>query len=204
MNNTENQSHRSISVENRNESLLKRRRDFIKKTSVAVPVVLTLRSGSVFAAESATCAVKLKGIATPPPTVTNSEDKTWLRFKTECVSVVKVLKPATTTTDPNTNQVTTVPAELDDPNNAKQVYFAPLASSSGHGWFEYNQDNSGTPLLTVDDMNNKDKWSQLSSPSACYVLKQYDDQGKDTGIVGPSGTSGGIPLTVSCYDSLSP
>ncbi len=194
MNNTENQSQHLMSVENANESLLKKRRDFIKRTSVAVPVVLTLRSGSVLAAVSASCDAKLKNaaidVAKEKP-ISDTQD-IWLRSDAVCVKATEVIW----TTKKNDDGTTTT---TKSDGNTYDFYGLLDNTTNQYKWYKYNETSLATPhnlydasLWTFDDKAPKSK---------CYILQHFDSKG-NLRVIGPSNDQSIMPLTTSCVTSL--
>lgn len=67
--------------ENQTDHISKKRRSFVKGSAAALPVVLTLRNGSAFAAESMSCLAKQAGAT--PDTIVKTADN-FVRVETVC------------------------------------------------------------------------------------------------------------------------
>ncbi|SJM93532.1 conserved hypothetical protein [Crenothrix polyspora] len=171
-------------AESKADKLSRRRRAFIKGSAAVLPVVLTLRNGSAFAAESISCLAKQANI-TPPP-LSGLPDG-YIRDQTVC----RALKG----------------------NGLKMtVYEYPQGSGNWFPESE-NSTNQLASFTLVPGTNNKMVLFNTSTPQyrvgvvqPCYVLAQLDP---NTGlrvvpaVVGPKGShQPDIVSTDSCMWSL--
>ncbi len=167
------------------DKLSQRRRALIKGSAIAIPAILTLRSGSALAMnESASCALKIQQ---NPPTnrpdvVLVGSDDNWYRKTTECRTLSLKSSPTTTL----------------------QVFRQP----GGDNWYNVNSNTaSGNPFVdtvgVTNEMNNNGVAYTYTSTSSCAVLVQVDEHGNETGVTGAA--SSGFPFASdSCYSSLHP
>ena len=176
------------------DKLSQRRRALIKGSAVAIPAILTLRSGSALAATSSTCFEKYSN-SSPAGVVAN--DDIWFREKTDCRVLTKSQSPSVTVyRDPAT----------------------PLTSppSTSTKWYSVDNDNSNVNLAFVDKLNggstkmisNNGNTTtgvtyDYNTTTSCYVLVHVDANGDKTTVVGIS-TSEFLIASDSCYASLHP
>jgi hypothetical protein len=156
------------------EKLSEKRRAFIKRSSIAIPAVLTLHSGAALAATSLSCIVKNQ--ANPPkPTpagVTSATDN-WGRVQTKCVTL--------------STHVT--------------VFEWPVNSQF---WYDATENNHSTPYIQqspnlIWKQNNGPNITATSAITPCYVLVEFDQNGNITGY-GATTTFAGA--STSCLTSL--
>lgn len=178
------------------DELSQRRRALIKGSAIAVPAILTLRSGSALAATSASCLLA-PGQANPPGVVDailTGDD--WLRQSTKC----RTIKSGGTTKH-----------VFKDPNTALDRWYEydPVANTG-------NNSNAGNYWTTTsgNDTSGQMKYqgtgagySYPVAPSTvgtttCYVLVQLNADGTKSGVVGAPTLSAYL-ATESCYDSIS-
>lgn len=166
-----------------NDKLSPKRRALIKGSALAIPAILTLRSGSALAATSISCALKTQdNPPTSKPSAVSTTDDNWLRSPTQCRTLTPSNPPAT-------------PFDVyQDPTNPTY-------------WYNVAVSNADTSVAFVDGasgiMTNAGLNYTYSGSSTCYVLIQVDANGTQTNVVGAS-TSGFPFASDSCYQSLHP
>ena len=167
------------------DKLSQRRRALIKGSVVAIPAILTLRSGSALAATSVNC-IKTFPLVPHPLAVSTTPDG-WHRAGTDCRTLSNKVGDTTTTLavykDPTDTSNTPKWYELTT-DNRNSVYFV---DQNGNGM----KDNSGT------------SW-KIDTNSTCNVLVQVNAAGNPTGVVGAPETTSYSFAADSCYDSLHP
>ena len=151
------------------DDLLQRRRALLKGSAVAVPAILTLRSGSALAATSISCIQKVQGAIppeTPPTTVADPAADTWLRQSTHCRTLTNGSGTITVFRDPNT------PLLSPETNATK--------------WYNINTDTSNVANAFVYQNSNKMKdangtgniWDyNAANDNVCYVLMKVNSDG---------------------------
>lgn len=175
-------------LESNADKLSTRRRAFIKGSAAVLPVVLTLRNGSAFAADSISCLAKQANIT--PDTLAAAPDG-YVRDQT----VYRNLKGK------DSNGVT---LKID-------VYQYPPNTGN---WFPVteNSNNQAASYIPVSGTTNKMVKFGTTTPQytagpvlPCYVLAQLNPNGLriDPPQVGPKGSNqNAIVTTNSCMTSL--
>jgi hypothetical protein len=167
------------------DELSQRRRALLKGSAVAIPAILTLRSGSAFAATSLSCAAKTQK-PNPVPVAASTLDDNWYRIQTKCRELTLVSSPS----DP---KITV----FKKPNTSK--------------WYNVNTDSSNVSVAFVQSgpisdrkmKSNNGTGAEYSyiSTTDCNVLAQVNANGKITGVIGASAS--GFPFASdSCVASL--
>lgn len=174
------------------KSVSPKRRALIKGSATAMPMVLTLRSGSAFAAVSIadtfTCN-DLKPSAHPNSVTMNMDE--WKRVETLGRNVLGI--------------------------GPMDIVFLDPRRFDAERWFSITENNiTGTPYITKtkddgtivmvaesDASNpNATEYTPSSSEFTCYALVHVTSEGKWTKVVGYDKT-GSLPFTTtSCYNSM--
>ena len=185
-------------VDTSTDGLSQRRREILKGSAVAIPAILTLRSGSALAAGSLTCQQKVPNGNPPVAAVDSLNSDNWLRTQTIC----RVLTEDTKSKRKKTKNVYRDPSNFDDwyeestISTSKRVRYRniPDQVNSKNG-----QDNR---KKMVDNLSPKTTYLIDKDNQPCYVLIQVGSNGKPTGLYGAS-DPGTFPFASnSCETSL--
>jgi hypothetical protein len=177
------------------DKLSTKRRAFIKGSAAALPVVLTLRNGSAFAADSISCYVKQAGIT--PQTITPAVDTdSFIRAETK---------------------VRTISTGLDlsngimiyqDPTGVDKWFPTTTNSSSDQYYVTYGTAPDAKMVLVNTDPT-KDETIKYNFNAAndtqgfiLAILNPANGRPYNPPIVGPKNTNQGIVTTQSCLSSL--
>jgi hypothetical protein len=165
------------------DKLSQRRRALMKGSAVAIPAILTLRSGSALAAQSAASCLVLGGDAPvaidtypSPPAVDD-----WLRQTTFCQTIHKQ-----NSSDPNID----VFLKPGTPNTWYET------SVNSNNPISYSKQNA-TTFIRSDSI----VYDIIGTQRTCYVLVLLNQDGTKSGVYGAPGSSYYL-ATESCYDSI--
>ncbi len=194
---------RKTEIENSPGQISQKRRTLIKSAAVAAPVVFTLRSGTAAALESIdTCVARDQEIAQDPnqaprPRLQGTTGDTWVRTQTSCRRL----------RNPN----------VSDPNKGFFYVYKDPTGSDPDAWFRLNnpnkvyRDHPTNPNKMVLATNPNKEFDIVVTTHDCMVLILFDDQGNVlsygrymTNDGTPIPTNQGLPLTNSCWASISP
>lgn len=169
------------------DELSQRRRALLKGSAVAVPAILTLRSGSALAAGSLTCIDKIPNGDPPVAAVDKVDSDNWFRTNTTCRKLQQ-------------NSTTLLKFVYQDPGNLNNWYEESTISTLGRVLYK-NVDGSSNEM--VDDAAPTPHTYLIELDNQpCYVLIQVGSDGKPTGLYGAS-DPGTFPFASnSCETSL--
>ena len=164
-----------------------KRRAIIKGSATAMPMVLTLNSGSAFAALSTIPICNTQRPATHPPTMVRAGDG-WTRTITKGryysgIGLVYL--------DPRSS-------------NPEKWYQVHKSNVTGAPFITKTKDDGSTVLVVEFWANNPDvkEYIPESNEFPCLVLVHLTPEGKFSGVIGRD-SSGALPfMTSSCYNSV--
>jgi len=168
------------------DKLSQRRRALLKGSAIAVPAILTLRSGASLAASSSMCMSNTHN--NPPSTSpTGIAVDGWLRKQVN-VRTLTYSKSGTIPTPPPASPVTV----FQDPDNSVNWYDV---TGNNHNALFYTQIGSG---MTDSNHNHY----TYTTTDTGYVLFHVNPDGSPTHVYGIDNTSNNTLATSSCYSSL--
>lgn len=170
------------------KSVSPKRRAIIKGSATAMPVVLTLRSGSAFAAASTTTCNNVRPAVHPNVLVQTSDD--WKRVQT-----VARFVPGIGTSD----------IVYRDPRSVAERWLAVTENNiAGTPYITKTKADGTTVFIAEADLNNPTaiEYIPTSQEIAVSILVHVTPQGKWTNVVGFD-SSGNLPfMTTSCFNSI--
>lgn len=185
--------------ENPTDSLSRKRRAFIKGSAATLPVVLTLRNGSAFAAASISCLEKQKNIPAPTIIATEKADS-FVRDPTK----VRIMTPV-----PNGSAIT-----IYNYPKGSAFWYRATDNSTSAALQEYTDTSGSTKVVVMVPFNsfNTVKYTfNSNNDTDGWILAQLTPSGvralnAGTPIVGPKDTNqvSTIVATQSCATSLHP
>lgn len=176
-----------------NDKLSTKRRAFIKGSAAALPVVLTLRNGSAFAADSISCYVKQAAITPQTITPTATTDN-FIRAET---------KTRTISTDLGDSFMV-----YQDPTGADKWFPVNTNSSSTQYYVTYGTAPNAKMILVNTDPNDEHtvqyNFNAVNDTQGfiLVILDPANGRPYNPTIVGPKNTNQGIVTTQSCLTSL--
>jgi hypothetical protein len=204
MNNSKQQTDVKTTANTAADTLSKKRRAFIKGSAAALPVVLTLRNGSAFAAQSISCLAQQQANQQDPNlpqpdviTKTINADH-YIRTATVCRTITLQPNGASQVVyqyPAGANKWYPVGVNSSNP----QYYVTVTGNGNGNG-------NGGQPLMVSVNTTSPTYKYAPGKDAAGFILVQLNPTtGIPTGVVGPNNTGqNAVFSTQSCMASLHP